>query len=136
MANLDYAFLADYARVEPNGTLTSIGASFTYVNAQSLPTNHRMAVAGRVRARIEERDIQLGVELVGPNESYVLRAGAELNPGDNVRPYGEERFVGHLFALDVQVPLPSAGVYLINLSLAGEHVRTLAFDAQEATPES
>lgn len=129
MANLDYAFLADYARVETNGTLTSIGASFTHVTAQSLPTSHRIAVAGRVRAPLDERDIQLGIDLVGPNDSWVLRTEAVLNPTEDSRPYGDEGLIGHLFALDVQIPLPEEGLYRVNLVLNGEPVRMLAFDA-------
>ncbi|TDW91121.1 hypothetical protein [Kribbella sp. VKM Ac-2566] len=135
MATLDYAFLADYAKVQPNGTLTSVGASFTFVEAQSLPTTHRMAVAARVRARIDEQIIPFRVEITGPGESFRLGVDGQLSPGPDSRPYGEG-FVGHLLAMDIQIPLPSAGLYTVNIELEGKHVRRLAFDVVRATPQS
>lgn len=127
MAELDYAFLADFAKVEPNGTLTTVGASFTFVTTRQLPAAHRMAVAGRVRGLVGEEPIPFRIEIVGPDGSFRIGAESELTPGPTARPYGEG-FLGHLFALDLAIPLPQVGLYVVNVSVSGEHARTLAFD--------
>ena len=53
MAELDYAFLADYATIS-EGRLTAVGASFTHVFVPQLPVEISFAVAGRLRVREDE----------------------------------------------------------------------------------
>lgn len=53
MADLDYAFLADYAKVE-RGLLTCVGGSYTHLFVQKLPATHMLYVAGRIRADLDE----------------------------------------------------------------------------------
>lgn len=129
MAEIDYAFLADFAKVEPNGTLTSVGASFTYLTAPAFPSAHRIAIAGRVRARVHERDIPFRITFTTPNEQVRLNTEGELSPSPHIRPYGEG-WLGHLFALDMQIPLPVPGLYWIEIDVGdGASVRRLAFEA-------
>jgi len=127
MANLDYAFLADFAKVEPNGTLTTVGASFTFVTAVALPTTHQMAVAGRARGGIDEDAIPLRIEIVGPDEAFQLGAEGLLLKGPHARPYGGG-LIGHVFALNVQIPLSTEGLYVVNVRVGDEAPRRLAFD--------
>lgn len=134
MATLDYAFLADYAKVTANGTLTSVGASWTYLQAVNLPTQHRMSVAGRVRAKIAEDPVELRIEVKGPEELFHLGLDAQLRATPGARPYGDG-YIGHLFALDMQVPLPRTGLYTVTLSVDGKWARDLKFDVEQV-PET
>ena len=135
MAVLDYAFVADFAKVEPNGTLTAIGASWTFVQANTLPSVHRMAVAGRIRGKVGEVPIAIRVDVWGPDDTFRLAAEAQLGPSTKARPYGDG-FVGHLFALDLQIPLPAVGLYVIYIDLDGERARRLAFDVVKAPEDA
>lgn len=131
MAELDYAFVADFAKVEANGTLTAIGASWTFLQAVVLPSAHRMAVAGRIRARLGEGPIALRIDVKVPDDAFTLAVQSELGPETNARPYGDGR-VGHLFALDLQVPLPAQGRYGVEISLDGQIARRLYFEVSRA----
>ena len=127
MAELDYAFLADFARVDPNGTLTAIGASWTFVHAVLLPSVHRMAVAGRIRAKKEAGPVVIRVAIHGPGDAFTLAADSEIAASPATRPYGSG-LVGHLFAWNLEVPLPNEGVYSIYIDVDGERARRLAFE--------
>ncbi|HCB06110.1 MAG TPA: hypothetical protein PLZ93_09675 [Nocardioides sp.] len=131
MAELDYAFIADFAKVEPNGTLTAVGASWTFLNAREFPSAHRMAVAGRVRGSVDEEPVTLRIDVRGPNDTFRLATDSQLSPQVSARPYGDGR-VGLLFALDLQVPLTSVGLYEIYISVNGVEARRLAFEAAVA----
>jgi hypothetical protein len=125
MAMIDYAFLADFAKVEPNGTLTAVGASFTFIEVGGLPAGHLLAVAGRVRGVIDET-VDLTLEIKGPDDAFRIGANLQLEPGPGSRPYGDGK-IGHLFAINVQIPLPTAGLYTVELS-TGKSSRRLAFE--------
>jgi hypothetical protein len=49
MAELDYAFIAEFAKVE-GGKLTAIGASYMQITPPAFPVAHYLSVAGRIRA--------------------------------------------------------------------------------------
>lgn len=53
VAELDYAFIAEFAKVE-SGKLTVVGASYTEISARSFPTQHFFSCAGRVRMALGE----------------------------------------------------------------------------------
>jgi hypothetical protein len=132
VAELDYAFLADYAKVERSGTLTAIGASFTHVAATTLPTTHLMAVAGRVRSSIDAGTVGLTITITPPDtDRFTVTFGVELGPAPDARPYGEGR-VGLLFAITTGVPLQSEGVYKVGLELEGSLARTLMFEVSKS----
>lgn len=125
MAVIDYAFLADFARVEPSGSLTVLGASFTFVDVASLPAGRMLAIAGRVRAEADET-VELDVSITAPQEAFRIGASMMLEPGPGARPYGDNK-LGHLFAMNVQVPLPTVGLYVVELKVDDSH-RRLAFE--------
>ncbi|MGA8245722.1 MAG: hypothetical protein WB797_02365 [Nocardioides sp.] len=133
MAELDYAFLANYATVE-SGKLTAVGASWTFMGVPAFPQAARMAVAGRVRGRMDEPPIDLTVELVGPEDGFRIAATGQLAPAATTRPYGDG-MVGHLFAVDMAVLLPQAGLYEVFVTINGEQARRLAFEASVVQPE-
>ncbi|MCM0618754.1 DUF6941 family protein [Nocardioides bruguierae] len=131
MASIDYAFVADYAKVESQGTLTVVGASWTFVVADGFPTQRRMAVAGRIRGAMDEGPIPMRVTARGPGRTFEIVAGIDLVAGPDARPYGPERYVGHLFAIDMGIPLLQAGLYEVLVELPNEGLtKRLAFEAQ------
>lgn len=126
MAELDYAFLAEYARVDPAGTLTAVGASFTHVVAR-IPTTQLVSVAGRVRTHMDAPSAPLEIQWTVPGGAYVLTLNLELIVGATARPYGEGR-VGLLFAATSVIPLVAEGLYSAVVKLEGDEVRRLAFE--------
>lgn len=130
MAEFDYAYLADFADTN-SGKITAVGASFTHIAAQSLPSQASMAIAGRFSMKADEDPAELNFVVEGPDGSFRLNFGGLLGPSGDVRPYGENGDkVGVLFAINLQVPLPKAGLYVVLISLDDELVRRLAFDVE------
>ncbi|MBB6571699.1 hypothetical protein HPO96_29260 [Kribbella sandramycini] len=128
MAELDYAFVADYAKVERSGTLTVVGASYTQVTVSRLPAAHLMSIAGRVRSRVDAGPVSLTVTIKPPlTDQFVVVFTMDLTPEPDARPYGDGR-LGLLFAITTGLPLDHEGVYTIDLELEGSHARTLMFE--------
>lgn len=134
LPNLDYAFLADFAKVDASGKLTSVGASFTHLTAATLPTSQIMSVAGRVRVAEESGPLPLLVRFIGPDDSSpTIEATMSLARG-SARPY--EGRVGVLFTMTTLLPLSSEGLHEVHILLNGEEVRRLAFFVEAAPAPS
>jgi hypothetical protein len=130
VADLDYAFVADYVRVE-GGKLTAVGASYTHLTVPALPAVHLLGVGGRVRSTEGADPVGLKLTVKPPGREYELAIGAELAPGEQVRPYGDGR-IGLLFAFTMMIQLPSEGLYEVLCDLDDQQVRRLAFDVSRA----
>lgn len=130
-AKLDYAFLAEFAQVQGN-RLTAVGASYTYLLASGLPVAHMLSVAGRVKTTVRRESVPVEITVNAPNDAYSIEVDTELHPGDDVRPYGDN--VGLIFALTMQIPIPSEGLYEVLVSVDGEQQRRLAFEVQLNAP--
>lgn len=128
MAELDYAFLADFAQVS-EGKITAVGASYTHVGVESFPTMFSTTVAGRVRTTKGADPFELKIKVIPPNEEYDIEVAGLLAPPDDARPYGEDK-LGVLFAFDAHFPLPAKGLYQVVVLLDGLVARRLAFDAE------
>jgi hypothetical protein len=126
MAELDYAFLADYASVQGD-KLTTVGGSFTYVQTPALPTAMRLFVAGRIRAKEHETDIKLTLRVTAPSPGIEIRFEGTASPGPSQRPYDGK--VGLLFAFEIPLMLQSPGLYEIFVSVDGKD-RRLAFSVE------
>lgn len=131
MAELDYAYLAEYARVDPPGAITAVGASYTHIFVPTFPGQHLLSVAGRIRTVVGEGSLTLGIA-VRFEAAFELKVELPILEADNARPYNDK--VGRLFAITTVVPLPGPGLYEVDLSIDGENVRRLAFDAELAGP--
>ena len=68
LPDLDYAFLAEYARLEQGGTLTALGASFTQIAVPRLPSAIQLGVAGRVRVLEGVAAVPLTVRMLPAGE--------------------------------------------------------------------
>lgn len=123
MAELDYGFLAEYATVQ-GSKLTAVGASFTHVDAAVLPALMTVYVAGRIRAREDERDISLQIRLTPPGAGTPFAFSTTINPSADVRPYDGK--MGLLFAFGLPIQLAEEGLYTIFINVDGKD-RRLAF---------
>jgi hypothetical protein len=125
VAELDYAFLAEFAQIT-NGNLTAVNASFIDVKT-AVPTVFPLAVAGRVRAPADTDEVRLTITFASPDENgpkitWQLNLPAEGNPVYDNK-------VGILFTVRAAVPIPKHGLYVFTIEIDGEEVRTLRFEA-------
>lgn len=126
-AELDYAFLAEYAKVD-KGRLTAVGASFTEVQASSSPSILELSVAGRVRwldsdepptlrmalGKAGEQDGQLSLETMLEVDEHAVRYDGK---------------VANVFAFRGPMYIGAPGIYECHIYLNDQHVRRLAFEA-------
>lgn len=119
---LDYAFLAHWARVNADGTLTAVDASFLRV-AVPPETLLPLAIAGRVRFIDEPYSAELVIEFQGAGINMAYSATIKADEGSS---YGDRRRHA-LFALTTQIPVVGPGEYSVNVSLDGKLVRELIF---------
>ena len=124
MAELDYAFLADYATVH-NGTLTAVGASFCELPGR-LPFRKDITVAGRVRARRDTANFHIAVEFETPGEGPVFETSGDVTPEMIDQQYADK--VGLLFAVRQELRFTDAGICVVRVSLDGALARTLKFE--------
>jgi hypothetical protein len=125
VAELDYAVLADYARVDGDGTLTVVGAHRTVVTVPALPAQQVLAVAGRVWMGRREPSARLTLGALTPHGDVGVVADWPLDPGPE-QAEGSGRSSAS-FAVAVVAPVAVAGGYALVLSVNGEVVRHLAF---------
>lgn len=131
-AELDYAFLAEYAKVEAN-KLTAVGASYTYLFADQLPDIHLLTVAGRIRVPEDYGEVPLGIHVTAPDELYTLEVDTEIEQREDFHPYDGK--VGLVFAVTMQIPIPVPGLYEVVLEVEGEQARRLAFEVKLNSPQ-
>lgn len=126
---MDYAYLADYAKVHPDGLLTAVGASYTLVMTSQLPIAHRVFVAGRVRMEAAaERRVSMSVQVAGPEEnSPEIRVDFDVN-GAHAKPYDDR--VGAMFVVETLYPIVSPGLHTVTVCIEEQCVRTLAFTVE------
>ena len=126
MAELDYAFLADFAKVE-RGLLTCVGASYTHLFVQKLPVTHVLHIAGRIRADLDEHP-NLSITATSPTKQYEITFGMVPSGLSEVRPYNGK--VGILFAASGPIPIVEVGLYRIAIDLDGKRARDLVFEVE------
>lgn len=130
MAELDYAFLADYAQIEA-GKLSALGASYTHARVAALGGQWITSIAGRVRTSVDADPIELTIRIVAPEDAFELNFQTVLQVGEESRPYDGGK-VGLLFASTVALPIIATGLYEVFLILDGVEARRLAFDMSVA----
>lgn len=128
MAELDYAFLADYATIQ-DGKLTAVGASFVQLRAP-LPFIRAITVAGRIRTPQDAGDIELSAEFEAPGDTPVFRSSTTLSHSVSSQRYADK--VGILFVVTQQLRFTETGLCAVRLRLDGEDVRTLKFEVGNA----
>jgi hypothetical protein len=127
VAELDYAFIAEYAKVEPGGKLTTVGASYTHLIVSAVPAQHLLAVAGRIRAAENELP-DVTVSIVSPGGRFKISLELSMSDASGIRPYDGK--IGILFAANTLVPLLEPGLYEVFIAVDGQEARRLAFDVE------
>lgn len=132
---LDYAFLAEFAKVEPNGTLTSIGASYTRVAVSELPAAHQLVVAGRIRAPADSPEVPIKISYKASGEHPFQMEVEFVASGAGASPYGDG-WVGVFFVTGTSVPLVGTGLNEVVIEVEGAVARRLYFEAMVVPPSS
>ncbi|MEJ1087002.1 hypothetical protein WDU99_01580 [Microbacterium sp. Mu-80] len=129
MAELDYAYLADYAQIE-GGKISALGASYTHATVPAFPILWLTSIVGRVRVDEGEDPVSVRIEVLSPGDSVRVNFESVLEQTPDVRPYRGK--VGLLFAATLQMPVATNGLCTFDIYLNGEHARRLAFEIELA----
>lgn len=124
-ADLDYAFLASWAGLQPDGTMTAVGMSFLRVTRQDSPMT--LAVAGRVRLYGDVPETQLTIRLESPVGVTVEVSNALKAAAGRDAQYGDDRRQV-LFVLNTHAPVDVLGSYRVKIALDGTEARELIFE--------
>lgn len=124
MAELDYAYLADYATVA-EGKITAVGASFTHMFVSEFPYVAQFAIAGRIRIAADEEAPELSVHIRAEDNRQDMEVSGQAPENPNAIVYDGK--IGILFTMDVGMELRVPELVTVDLSLNGEHARRLAF---------
>jgi hypothetical protein len=126
MAALDYAMLAEYARIDSAGLLTIVGGGFDRVRVVGgdRPVQ-QMYVALRVLMTEDEDRVPFEIKVRAPEHEYEIVVGGATERAADATPVGG--FYSFTAAMGVVAPLPMAGEYVVEIILAGDVVRRLAF---------
>lgn len=134
MATLDYALLAEYARVDSAGLLTVVGGSFDRVRAAGPAAAQQVFLALRVLVDEDEDPVQIDIKVQSPGGEYELGMSGLAERNANAQPVDGR--VNVMLAFGVVVPLSSAGRYVVRVALSGEVVRDLPFVVEMNQPDS
>lgn len=124
MADLDYAYLADYATVS-EGKITAVGASFTHMFTPSVPTQAKFSIAGRVRVQEHEEPPEISIDVRAERSQQNIEINGQIAPNPAAIVYDGK--VGILFTLDVSLEMRYAELVTVDISLGGIKQRRLAF---------
>lgn len=124
MAELDYAFLAEFAQII-DGKLTAVNASFIDVKT-TVPALFQLAVAGRVSAPADVDQVRLAVKLASPDKTTTFTWNADLST-KGLPVYDDK--VGILFAVRLGLPINTHGLFTVTIDIDEQEARRLAFEA-------
>ncbi|KYK00858.1 MULTISPECIES: hypothetical protein [unclassified Micrococcus] len=130
---LDYAFLAEYARVEGN-SLTAVGASFTLLEVPSFPLTTTVYVAGRFRAPEHGDPFAVSVTAGKADDEPAITMATTFDPKDALHPYRDR--VGITFAVGLPVQFATAGLKQVSILIEDEPVRDLYFEVTGPTDDA
>lgn len=122
---LDYAFPAQWARVNADGTLTAVDASFLRVTAPlGMPMSFAVAARLRFRGGLTACDFRVEVR---PPQGAALTFDGRID-ATGAPQYGEEQRRHMLVALNSGMVVQEYGAVTIELFLDDRSVRTLMFE--------
>jgi hypothetical protein len=124
MARLDFAMIAEYARVDSAGLITVVAGGFDRVAVHGKGAVQQMHVALRILHE-EGETVPFEVKVLTPDGSDVAVAGVVGEPPPGASP--TDGLFNFTAALGLGVPVRSPGRYVVQIILAGEVVRELPF---------
>jgi hypothetical protein len=111
MAELEFAFLAEYVRLDAGGTWSALGAGFTTIWASALPAQQIFSVAGRLVLDPDEESASVQISITGPDEAFRIVSQALVTPrGGPLFDTDEDGRVPVTFASGGVLALPSLGL--------------------------
>ena len=121
MATLDFAFLAEFAKVEATATITAVGAGIRGIAVLGDTGGEVLVyVAGGVDRDRGEGQASLTVTVEPPGKEYKLDQTAGMEPAPATGDYATT-----VFALGLNIPVISFGRYEIGLLLNDEQAGKL-----------
>lgn len=125
MATLDYALLAEYARIDPAGLVTIVGGSFDRVQATRTSGAQQTYVVMRVLLDESEEAASFEVSIEPPGKNYTLQVAGTAARNPAAVPVDGR--VSVTLAIGLMVPIVAAGRYVARVSLEGKPVQDLPF---------
>ncbi|TLP72945.1 DUF6941 family protein [Nesterenkonia sphaerica] len=122
---LDYAYLAEYARTE-RGAITAVGASYTRVLTDLLPMSFTVYVAGRFRAPAKGQPFEVDITFGRADDDETIRLGNTFNPATAPDSYRDR--VGLTFAVGIPAEVENEGLHKVEIFANNRSVRKLFFD--------
>jgi hypothetical protein len=139
MPDIEYAFLADFAQVQPGQKFNVLGGGVTRINGPSLPFTHphlSLVLGLRLTSAERNREHELAFIVSAPDGSQVTTAGGRMiahgppDPGDVILTMSIDFW---------SVVLAAAGEYSVRIVVDGNERRRIplqiAVNPREAVPE-
>lgn len=126
MADLDFAILAEYARVDPSGLLTVIGGTFERLQINGPGLVHQVYLAIRAKLDDSENSVSFQVKVLPPDQTQFqmgITGTANVNP--RAQPMSGNKAV--LSVVGMGIPINSPGRYTVQVTLEGGARRDLQF---------
>lgn len=129
-ARLDYALLAESARLEPGGTVSLWGGSFSRIVVPGFPTQVPLAIVGRVLLGSQEGPLTLQIKINGPDDLYRVTLDTEVG-GSGEQMEGVEPAA--TVVASVLLPIPVEGLYVLEAGLPDRDPKVMKFRVIGAT---
>lgn len=126
MAELDFAMLAEFARVDAAGLLTVVGGSFDRVQTPGPGPVYPFALILRARLDEGEKSLSFEAQVTAPGKTgpvLGISGSSEVNPA--AEPLDGRYYVQSV--INMGVPISTAGRYTVSVLLDGALVRELPF---------
>ncbi len=133
MATLDYALLAEYARVDPSGLLTAVGGSFDRVRAANPAAGQQVFVAMRLLLDVSETSAEFDVSVRPPSGQFTMGFSGSAMPNAAAEPVDGK--IGVVTTMGMVVPLVERGRYLVTVTLRGQEPHELPFIVEHVPPD-
>lgn len=133
MAELDFAMLAEYARLDAAGLLTVVGGGFDRVQASGPGLVHRMSVAARIKLADDESGANFEIKIIPPGPSnFTMGISGVSTIKEGAQPVAGN--AGVISVVDLGVPISEAGRYTVQFFIAGKLARELPFEVEFTSP--
>lgn len=127
MPDLDFAFLADYARAK-SGAIDSLSLGFDTIHVRALPVSHQTFVGLRIHLDRSDCEsihrIEIIVQSTDGDRMCEVLFNVEARWPDPEPMLG---LVGVQAVIPILMPLSTAGRHSVELAIDGEHLKSIPF---------